>query len=176
MSWTKFGDEYPVEAAELTDAEWRTHGEALMWSNWRLLDFRIPKKDVRRFAEYRTDIPLELVTAGLVAKRWWRDDGDEWYIGLRFPEWQRDSDEVLAERARATARQKRHRRHKNGDHSLCTPDTCEDAPSRRDTPRDVQANRHRDARRESRDPVPTRPDPVSSLRTDRCKLLFWFLR
>ena len=176
MSWTKFGDEYPVEAAALTDAEWRTHGEALMWSNWRLLDLAIPKKDVRRFAEYTADVPLEDVTAGLLRKGFWRDDGDTWYIGLVHPEWQRDSDEVRTAQARAAARQKRHRRHKNGDHSLCTPDTCEDAPSRRDIPRDVQANGHRNARRESRDPVPTRPDPVSSLRTDRCKQLFCSFR
>ena len=28
MSWTKFGDEYPVEARELTDAEWAAQVEA----------------------------------------------------------------------------------------------------------------------------------------------------
>ena len=107
MNWTKFGDEYPAEARELTDAEWRTHGEALMWSSWRLLDLHIPKKDVRRFAEYDSDISLDVVTAGLVAKGWWRDDGDEWYVGLIHPEWQRDADEVRTDRAKAAARMKR---------------------------------------------------------------------
>lgn len=160
MNWTKFGDEYPAEARELTDAEWRTHGEALMWSSWRLLDLRIPKKDVRRFAEYDSAVSLDVVIAGLVAKGWWRDDGTEWYIGLIHPEWQRDKDEVLAQRSKDAARQKRLRRHKAGDHNLCTPDTCEDAASRRDMPRDVRANGHVDVRRESRDPDPTRPDPV----------------
>lgn len=148
MTWTKFGDEYPAEASGLTDAEWRTNGEALMWSNFHLLDLHIPKKHVKRFAE--TDEDIDVVVAGLVRKEWWRDDGDTWFIGLRHPDWQRDKDEVLADRSKAAARQKRHRRHKAGDHSLCAPDTCEDAPSRRDIPRDVQANGHRDVRRESR--------------------------
>jgi hypothetical protein len=157
VSWTKFGDEYPAEASDLTDAEWRTHGEALMWSNFHLLDLHIPKKHVKRFAE--TDEDIDVVTAGLVAKKWWRDDGGKWYVGLVHPEWQRDSAEVLADRSKAAARSKRHRRHKAGDHSLCTPDTCKDAASRRDVPRDAQANGHRDVRLASRDPDPTRPDP-----------------
>ena len=155
MSWTKFGDEYPVEARELTDAEWRTHGEALMWSNNRLLDFHVPKKDVRRFAEYDSDVPLDVVTAGLVKKEWWRDDGDEWFIGLRFPEWQLDSDEVRRTQAKAAARMKRIRRHRNGDHSLCDPSACADAHVRAN----VQANGHANVRRVFADPDPTRPDP-----------------
>jgi hypothetical protein len=160
LSWTKFGDEYPAEARELTDAEWRTHAEALMWSNSpRLLDLRIPKKDVRRFAETSSPLSIDEITAGLVAKKWWRDDGDEWYIGLVHPEWQREAAEVRSEQAKAAARSKRHRRHKAGDHTLCTPDTCEDAPSRRDVRPNVQANVPPNVRRPSRDPVPTRPDP-----------------
>jgi hypothetical protein len=159
LNWTKFGDEYPAEARDLTDAEWRMHGEALIWSSWRLLDLHIPKKDVRRFAEYDSPVSLDVVTAGLVSKRWWRDDGDEWYIGLVHPEWQRSADEVRADQAKAAARSRRHRRHKAGDHSLCTPDTCEDAPSRRDAQGNVQANGHPNVRRASRHPDPTRPDP-----------------
>lgn len=155
MNWTKFGDEYPAEAAGLTDAEWRTHGEALMWSNLRLLDFHIPKRDVKRFAE--TEVPLDIVIVGLVTKGWWRDDGTTWFIGIVHPEWQRDSAEVLSDRAKATARQRRNRRHKANDHSLCDASTCEDAPSRRDTPRDIPRDVRANVRRESRDPDPTRP-------------------
>ena len=169
MSWTKFGDEYPAEACDLTDAEWRTHGEALMWSNHHLLDLHIPKKHVKRFAE--TDADIAVVVSGLVARKWWRDDGATWFIGLRHPEWQRDADEVLAVRARDAARQKRHRRHRAGDHALCTPDTCEDAPSHRDMPRDVQANGHTDVTSESRAPRPGPARPGLYLRPDRCKQL-----
>jgi hypothetical protein len=156
LNWTKFGDEYPVEARELTDAEWRTHGEALMWSNFRLLDLHIPKKDVRRFAEYDSDVPLDDIIVGLVAKKWWRDDGDEWYVGLVHPEWQRDSDEVLADRAKAAARMKRIRRHKAGDHALCSAATCDDSPVRAN----VHPNGHANVRSMFADPDPTRPDPV----------------
>ena len=169
MTWTKFGDEYPAEASELTDAEWRTHGEALMWSNSRLLDFHIPKKHVRRFAE--TDEDIDTVIAGLVARKWWRDDGATWFIGIIHPEWQRDADEVRAIRAKDAARQKRNRRHRAGDHALCTPDTCQDAPSRRDIPRDVQANGHADVRSESRVPRPDPTRPGLYLRAERCKHL-----
>lgn len=48
--WTKLGDEAPDEYADLSDAAFRTHIEALCWSNRRLLDLRIPKRDLRRFA------------------------------------------------------------------------------------------------------------------------------
>lgn len=130
-----------------------------MWSNWRLLDLYIPKKDVRRFAEYDSPVSLDVVTAGLVVKGWWRDDGDEWYVGLVHPEWQRDADEVRTDRAKAAARSRRHRRHRSGDHSLCTPDTCEDAPSRRDAQVHVRANGQPNVRHASRHPDPTRPDP-----------------
>jgi hypothetical protein len=155
VSWTKFGDEYPVEARELTDAEWRTHGEALMWSNFRLLDLHIPKKDIRRFAEYDSDVSLDVVIAGLVAKKWWRDDGGEWYVGLVHPEWQRDADEVRADRSKAAARMKRIRRHKAGDHSLCDASSCADSPVRAN----VLANGHANVPSMFADPDPTRPDP-----------------
>lgn len=155
MNWTKFGDEYPVEARELTDAEWRTHGEALMWSNFRLLDLHIPKKDVRRFAESDSDASIEEITAGLTAKKWWRDDGGEWFIGLRFPEWQRDSDEVRADRSKAAARMRRIRKHKAGDHSLCDAPSCADSPVRPN----VRANGTANVRSMFAHPDPTRPDP-----------------
>jgi hypothetical protein len=167
MSWTKFGDEYPVEARELTDAEWRTHGEALMWSNWRLLDLHIPKKDVRRFAEYDSPVSLDVVIAGLLSKGWWRDDGAEWYIGLVHPDWQRDAGEVRTAQARAAARMRRIRRHRNGDHSLCDASTCEDAPVRAN----VQANGHPNVPSTFTHPDPTRSRPGLTLRTDRCKHL-----
>lgn len=122
MNWTKFGDEYPVEARELTDAEWRTHGEALMWSNLNGLDLRIPKNHVRRFAE--TSVPIDIVTAGLEDKGWWRSEGREWYIGIVHPEWQSSSEGLRIDRDKAAARMRRVRRHNKGDHSLCTAGDC----------------------------------------------------
>jgi hypothetical protein len=85
VTWTKLGDEYSDEARDMTDAEYRTHSEALIWSNRRGLDLLIPKRDLKKFAESPDagDAP-----AGLIAKGWWADEGDCWNVGLRFPEWQ----------------------------------------------------------------------------------------
>lgn len=126
MTWTKLGDEFPAAARELTDAEFRTHAEALCWSSMRLLDLRVPKADVRRFAE---SPDAELAVKGLVAKGWWADDGDAWNISLHFPEWQQDRAQVEHRRAYLAEAQRRSKRHRAGDHSLCLPGKCPQAPS-----------------------------------------------
>ena len=145
MNWTKL-QLISGGSQGVTNAEWRTHGEALCGPTGGLLDLHIPKKDVRRFADTNRMFLFNVVTAGLAAKGWWRDDGDEWYIGVVHPEWQRSADEVRADQAKVAAQARRHRRHRNGDHSLCTPDTCEDAPSRRDAMRDVGRTDRRTSR------------------------------
>jgi hypothetical protein len=124
MTWTKLGDEFPPEAKDLTDAEFRTHVEALCWSNVRLLDLHVPKAEVRRFAESRD---AAAAVDGLVVKGWWEDRGDVWYIGVRWPEWQRDRIQVERTRKRDAERQLRRRRHLSGDHSICLPTSCEAA-------------------------------------------------
>jgi hypothetical protein len=129
MTWTKLGDEFAAEAAPLSDMAFRTHVEALMWSNHRLLDLVIPKRDLYRFAE--TAEP-DKAAAELVDKEWWEDRGPVWWIGCRFPHWQRDRVQIDAQRKGWAERQRRSRRHKLGDHSLC----LNDCPSRRDSRRD----------------------------------------
>jgi hypothetical protein len=57
---------------------------------------------------------------------WWKDAGDFWDIGQRFPAWQIESEVVESRRAAATLRQRRHRLHKAGNHSLCLPQNCAD--------------------------------------------------
>ena len=47
--WTKLGDEFSDEAWNLSDAAFRTHVEALMWSNRLGLDGMIPKRHFRKF-------------------------------------------------------------------------------------------------------------------------------
>ena len=73
MTWTKLGEEFSDAARDLSDAAFRTHIEALMWSNRRGLDLQVPKRDLKRFAE--TDDPDTAVKA-LVAAGWWQDCGD----------------------------------------------------------------------------------------------------
>jgi hypothetical protein len=116
MSWTKLGDEFSDEARDLTDAEFRTHVEALNWSNRRLLDLMIPKRDLRRFAESRD---AEAAAAGLVAKGWWSSLKAHWDIGLRFPEWQLERTVIEHRREGAALRKRRQRLHESGDHSTC---------------------------------------------------------
>ena len=118
MTWTKLGDEFPAAARRLTDAEYRTHVEALCWSNLRLLDLYVPKDDVRRFAE---SPDAAAAVDGLLAKGWWEDRDDDWYIGIHFPEWQEERVVVDKRREDAAQRKRRSRLHKAGDHSMCIP-------------------------------------------------------
>jgi hypothetical protein len=118
VTWTKLGDEFSDETRDLTDAEVRTHVDALNWSNRRGLDLHVPKRDLRRFAE--SPAAGEAVE-GLVVKDWWEDRGDSWYVGLRFPEWQLSRAVIDERREAAALRKRRQRLHKAGDHSLCIP-------------------------------------------------------
>ncbi|MEU0467201.1 hypothetical protein ABZ215_24640 [Amycolatopsis sp. NPDC006131] len=121
LVWTKLGDEYPDATRDLSDAAWRTHTEALCWSNRRLLDLVIPKRDLKRFAE--TEDP-QLAAKELEETGWWQDLGDSWFIGVRFSEWQLERSVVEHRRDLNADRQRRHRLHKSGDHSMCTTDRC----------------------------------------------------
>jgi hypothetical protein len=121
MTWTKLGDEFSDEARDMTDAEHRTHVDALGWSNRRGLDLLIPKRDLRKFGE---SPDAEAAAVGLVAKGWWADRDDCWYVGLRFPEWQLER-AVIKHRQEANAlRVRRSRMHKAGDHSICVAGNC----------------------------------------------------
>jgi hypothetical protein len=124
MTWTRLGDDFSYEARGLTDAEFRTHVEALCWSNQRGLDLVVPKRDLRRFGE---SADIEVASAGLVAKGWWEDRGDYWHIGLRFPEWQVERAVVEQRREAGALYSRRHRMHKAGDYSVweAPPDACE---------------------------------------------------
>lgn len=114
--WSKIGDEFVDDAADLSDAAIRTHIEALAWSNRRLLDLVIPKRDLRRFAfsAHADGAVIELIAAG-----WWDDLDDCWYLRYRA-EWQQSREQVEARRE-ANLRAQWHRR---GRHDRCLPDMC----------------------------------------------------
>jgi hypothetical protein len=118
VTWTKLGDEFAGETISLSDAAFRTHVEALMWSNYRLLDLAVPKRDIKRFAE---TVDPDQAVKELVEAGWWEDHGAVWWIGCRFPDWQRDRVQVQHRRAQWSVQKRRQRRHKLGDHSLCLP-------------------------------------------------------
>lgn len=153
MTWTKLGDEFGDEARDLTDAELRTHIEALGWSNRRGLDLHIPKRDLNRFAE--SEQAGEAVT-GLLVKGWWEERGDDWYVGVKFPEWQLERAVVEQRREASALRMRRSRMHKAGDHSICLPEHC--AYVTRNETRDVTRNETRNPVRVGTGPMDP-PDP-----------------
>jgi hypothetical protein len=143
MTWTKLGDEYPAETADMSDAAFRLHTLALCWSNWRLLDLTIPARDLRKFAFIESK-PVDDAVDELVAAGWWqRIDSDTYWIGCRFSDWQRDKVQVEHNRERKAQDQRRKRRHDLDDHSLCIPGRCKSL-SPGDTPGDSPDRRRGD--------------------------------
>ena len=108
MTWTKLGDEFSDEARDLSDAAYRTHVDALCWSNRRQLDLVIPKRDLRRFGE--TGDP-DTAAKELVHGGWWEAHGDAWWIGLRFADWQIESAVVVRKREQSATTTRRSRMH-----------------------------------------------------------------
>lgn len=137
--WTKLGDEFGDAAWNLSDHAWRTHCEALLWSNQLGLDLMVPKRHLRRFAfSDRADE----AAAELCASGWWKPEGDYWNVGQRFPEWQLEREVVEYRRSASVLRQRRHRLHKAGNHSLCIAGNCADVT--RDEPRSKTGDEMRD--------------------------------
>jgi hypothetical protein len=144
VTWTKLGDEFPAEARDLSDAAFRTHVEALVWSNTRLLDLRIPKGDLKRFAE---SLCVDLAVAELVQSGWWRDRGATWDVGRKHPEWQPSRKSVEEIRAAWRARDRRRRSKRSNKKVL--PDPTRPDPG---SPRDSRSDSRSDSRREKTDP------------------------
>ena len=88
MSWAKLSDDYGDDCWTLSDAAFRLHTEALVWNGRKLLDCRIPKDDVRRFAKH-PDAVAELLAVG-----WWTDDDDA-YVLRHHAAYQRTRDAVV---------------------------------------------------------------------------------
>jgi hypothetical protein len=107
MTWTKLGNELLPEINGMSDAAALLHIKALMWSNWRLLDLMIPRKDLPMFgtptSATLTDAINELVEGG-----WW----------------QQDKAQVEHRRAQLALAQRRKRLHDIGDHRLCLSSRC----------------------------------------------------
>ncbi len=116
MTYTKLGDEFSAIAEELSDGAFRLHIEALIWSSSMLLDLRIPKRQVRRFAATSaivSDCINELIEAG-----WWEDLGDAWGVGCRFPEWQMTREWVEHQQERNRRKVAAHRKRKAAKDSV----------------------------------------------------------
>jgi hypothetical protein len=88
MTWSKLSDDFSDDCWELSDAAVRLHVEGLVWSNRKLLDLRLAKADMVRWAK-RPAAASELVAAG-----WWRDTGNHYAI-VHHAAYQRTREAVL---------------------------------------------------------------------------------
>jgi hypothetical protein len=99
MTWTKLSDDYSDDCWTLSDAAFRLHTEGLIWSNRKLLNLRLAKDEIRRWATCSNgDIMVtlnELVDCG-----WWVDDGDA-YVIVHHGAYQRTSEQVLKQQERS---------------------------------------------------------------------------
>ncbi len=96
MSWAKLSDDYSDDCWTLSDQAFRLHTEALVWNGRKLLDCRIPRDDLRRFATH-LDAVTELLACG-----WWSEDGDV-YVIRHHAQYQRTREAVVNQQAANSA-------------------------------------------------------------------------
>jgi len=137
MTWTKLSDDFADDCWTLSDAAFRVHVEGLTWSNRKLLDLRIPKSDVRRFAK-NPEAVAELVEIG-----WWSDAG-EFYLIRHHANYQRSREDVIKQQAanaangRRGGRPRKPPREQASELTTSSPETqsLTDSPSESTTERD----------------------------------------
>lgn len=137
MTWTKLSDDFADECSSLSDAAFRTHVEALIWTMRRETGGCITMRDVRRFAE---SPHAEMAVAELVACGWWSIDG-QGYLVHHHMEHQPEPDLIAKRRQDTAERVRKHRRKRAG--------LAEESVL-------LSATR----------PDPTRPDPGNASRND----------
>ena len=123
MTFTRLGDEFPGMAQGLSDAAFRMHVEALVWSNARDLDLLVPHRDIPRFTETRA--PQQATVDELVDSGWWFDIGTVYDIGVvdeeRTRAWQYTRAQRLEQRRKARERQAKSRDRKRETSETSTP-------------------------------------------------------
>ena len=119
MTWAKITDTFGDDPVLLGLARGvrLLHVEAIVWCCKHETDGMIPGHVLARI----TDEPEPHEAAGhLVAAGLWHAKSDGYEVA-DFLVNQRSAGEVELSRANSRARQERHRRHQNRDHSLCDP-------------------------------------------------------
>jgi hypothetical protein len=92
MTWTKLSDDFGDDCYQLSDKAFRLHVEGLLWSNRKLLDLKLDKKVLQRWATHPEAV-TELVDLG-----WWTDEGDHYFI-RHHACYQRSREQVLKQQA-----------------------------------------------------------------------------
>lgn len=91
MTWTKLSDDHSDDCWKLSDAAWRLHAEGLIWSNRKLLDGRLAKDEIARWAKH-PEAAQELLEAAV-----WADRGEHFEI-VHAIEHQPTRDQVMRRR------------------------------------------------------------------------------
>jgi hypothetical protein len=138
VTWTKLSDDFSDECHTLSDAAFRTHVEALIWTMRRETAGYITAHDVRRFAE---SPHAQMAVDELVACGWWAIEGQGYRI-VHHMEHQPEPDLIARRREQTADRQRKFRRRKAG---LESPGPLN--ASRPDPTRPVPGNASTDASR-----------------------------
>lgn len=115
MTWTKLSDDFSDECWTLSDAAFRLLVEMLNYSNRKLLDCRIPKADLRRFAKNPE------AADELAAGTWIADGGDVWIVTYHSL-YQPSRERVIAIRDRNVKNGRKGGRPKNPSNPEQNPD------------------------------------------------------
>jgi hypothetical protein len=137
MTWTKLSDDFSDDCWELSSDAFRLHVEGLVWSNRKLLDLRLRKDDMARWAKHPAAAE-ELVAAG-----WWRDEG-QCYVIVHHAGYQRTREVVL---------KLQERNQRNGASGGRPPKV----PRERFTPPETQLGCHVETQRDGSGRVQDRP-------------------
>lgn len=92
MTWTKLSDDFTDDCWRLSDAAFRLHVEALVWSNRKLLDLVIDSADLNRFGAKSARI--DEAVAELVESGWW-EPTDTGFRIVHHGVYQRTAEAVL---------------------------------------------------------------------------------
>lgn len=133
--WLKLSDDFGDECArvDLSDAAFRTHVEAQLWTMRRESAGRLTFRDVRRFAE---SDGVDAAVAELLKAGFWTETGDGYVIEHHMDV--QIEPEVMEQRRKMTAERQRRKRFKAAQlesaSDLVTRDVTRDVP--RDNTRD----------------------------------------
>lgn len=155
MTWSRFGDEHFDNSDRLDmsrDAR-LFEAEAIIWSNRLGTDGAISSRYLRRFTD--ADDPAACA-AELVAHGFWETTATGWQV-IGWADQQPTAAEVAARKADTRKRVDRHRKHKAGDHTACTPGLCKSLPT---PPPDAPVTRYETRTNGVSNDPPTRPDPT----------------
>jgi hypothetical protein len=122
VTWLKTSDDFPDQCADLSDAAYRTHHEALTWAMRRENAGRLPYREVRRFAESTAS---HAAVQELVEKGFWKDDGTAYQV-IHHMEHQPEPEVIAKRRELAAERQRKSRLKKAGITPMSQRDTTRD--------------------------------------------------